>query len=1002
MNLSRVEEAALSCVCRDAGAADGPPRNPPGLPALRYRVGVHATFLRRMLHALSLHKIREPKGETGSPPVPAYREKRPLAGLTARTPDDPAIAFLDACATVADVLTFYQERIANEGYLGTATERRSVLQLARAIGYELSPGVAAQAYLAFTVEDAKGAPGISLLEKGMQVQSVPPQGKSPQVFETSAEFTARAEWNLLRPRLTRPAELAVLGDGADLRLCLIGPSETFPLDTDGLVRHVEQQNLHRLDAAEAAGTSVDAVDVKRVWFADDAAPALAKGNLLLFAGKNDGQTKTLVLRIAGLAPDPDNKRIGVDLEPLPRPTAPQAEPRGLTKMPYLSRLAGAFASVRLARMQFNRANLESTVLFRTWRERDLQALIGIQGWRRTSLARAANTKPAEPPVSLESGAFAFREKLGFFGHNAPKWKSVPNSSPPLRDDPYPQGWDKGDSPPSGPALPRSRLIWTDSQGVANTDAGGPHVFLERPVQGLVRKSWILVTSPDQEPEVYGVGDAREMSRADYGLNGRAMGVRLLDRGGNPIPDNPTEPPFQFRTASANVASERLKLAELPIESPVGPGATSIELDRMVLGLQAGQPIVLSGELHDTAGVENSEIAFLSDIVHEGGRTTLVLRDGLERGYVRDKLRINANVVHATHGETVRELLGGGDAAIANQRFALKKPPLTYVSVPTPRGSKSTLELRVNGVLWQEVPSLFELEPEDEGYVVRLDDAGRVAVTFGDGARGARLPTGAANVTAQYRSGIGPDGEVEAGSLTLLLTRPLGLREVTNPVDAGGAEGPERLDQARQNAPLTVLTFDRVVSLRDYEDFARTFPGIGKAQADALWLRGRRVLHLTVTTATGKVPSSDLLAKLSTAIEAASDLSQHVVVQAFAQRYFTCAARILVDRRFVAADVLAAAEQRIKDAFSFDARSLGQPVIPEEVSALLHEVAGVVAVDLDSLLPYTEDGSAAGAAAAGRPAAIPASRAYVNEQTGAIEPAELLLVNPVGIDLSLMT
>ena len=56
---------------------------------------------------------------------------RPLAALTTRAPDDPAIALLDAWATVADVLTFYQERIANEGFLRTATERRSVLELAR-------------------------------------------------------------------------------------------------------------------------------------------------------------------------------------------------------------------------------------------------------------------------------------------------------------------------------------------------------------------------------------------------------------------------------------------------------------------------------------------------------------------------------------------------------------------------------------------------------------------------------------------------------------------------------------------------------------------------------------------------------------------------------------------------------------------------------------------------------------------------------------------------------
>ena len=57
------------------------------------------------------------------------------------------------------MLTFYQERIANEGYLRTAAERRSVLELARAIGYELNPGVAAGTFLAFSVETAPGAPG---------------------------------------------------------------------------------------------------------------------------------------------------------------------------------------------------------------------------------------------------------------------------------------------------------------------------------------------------------------------------------------------------------------------------------------------------------------------------------------------------------------------------------------------------------------------------------------------------------------------------------------------------------------------------------------------------------------------------------------------------------------------------------------------------------------------------------------------------------------------------
>ena len=66
--------------------------------------------------------------------------------------DDPSIALLDAWAVVTDTVAFYSERIANEGFLRTATQRRSVRELARTLGYELRPGVAAQVDLVFTVE----------------------------------------------------------------------------------------------------------------------------------------------------------------------------------------------------------------------------------------------------------------------------------------------------------------------------------------------------------------------------------------------------------------------------------------------------------------------------------------------------------------------------------------------------------------------------------------------------------------------------------------------------------------------------------------------------------------------------------------------------------------------------------------------------------------------------------------------------------------------------------
>ena len=54
-----------------------------------------------------------------------------------------------------------------------------MLELARAIGYELSPGVAAGTDLAFTLETAPGAPeSVTVVGTGIKVQSVPGPGRA--------------------------------------------------------------------------------------------------------------------------------------------------------------------------------------------------------------------------------------------------------------------------------------------------------------------------------------------------------------------------------------------------------------------------------------------------------------------------------------------------------------------------------------------------------------------------------------------------------------------------------------------------------------------------------------------------------------------------------------------------------------------------------------------------------------------------------------------------------
>jgi predicted phage baseplate assembly protein len=476
-----------------------------------------------------------------------------------------------------------------------------------------------------------------------------------------------------------------------------------------------------------------------------------------------------------------------------------------------------------------------------------------------------------------------------------------------------------------------------------------------------------------------------------------MGLTLATDSGTALTTKPATP-FPFRSTTAYVASKKLTLADLPIDTAINAGDTSIELDTMVLGLSIGQPIALTGERSDLPGVDAAEVAVLADIIHASGRSTLVLKQGLAYSYSRSSLKISANVVHATHGETVNEVLGNGDASVPNQTFVLKKPPTTFISAPTASGVTNTLEVRVNGVLWDELPSLYGAAPGDDVYTTRIDDDAKMSVIFGDGVQGARLPTGSVNVAAHYRSGIGPDGEVDAGSLTMLRAMPLGLRSVTNSIAASGAEGPEKLADARRNAPLTLLTFDRVVSLPDYENYARAYPGIGKAHGDVLWINGESRVYLTLAGATGGLPGSDVLDNLRQSIAGASDPSQRFIAAAYAQRYFSLAASIVVNPRYRFDDVQANVSSALLTAFGFDARDLGQSVTAAEIVALIHTVPGVVAVDITELLPYTGDPPPANTALD----AVPAFGARYDATSATALPADLLLINPAGFTLTEMT
>ncbi|HYP26684.1 MAG TPA: putative baseplate assembly protein [Blastocatellia bacterium] len=132
-----------------------------------------------------------------------------------RNPSDMGVALVEAVAYVADHLSYYQDAVASESYLGTARQRVSVRRHARLLDYRMHDGSNARAWVCFEVEGGSdglllqaGTPLLtrgSLEDEDVMVDPSKLEGileaaldEKPLVFETLHPVTLRSAHNEIR------------------------------------------------------------------------------------------------------------------------------------------------------------------------------------------------------------------------------------------------------------------------------------------------------------------------------------------------------------------------------------------------------------------------------------------------------------------------------------------------------------------------------------------------------------------------------------------------------------------------------------------------------------------------------------------------------------------------------------------------------------------------------------------------------------------------------------
>lgn len=927
-----------------------------------------------------------------------------LPDLKTREEDDPTIALLDVCAVTLDVLSFYQQQFNTECYLNTATELFSVRELARSINYELNPGVAAQVYLAFQIDANANNTGVAFIPAGTQIQSTPQQGKLPQSFETSLDLTAYAAWNQITPyqpqvtlyqnihQSTVNVWLSGISTGlvAGDVLLLIGKVnqtstqaayslivQTLVVDIPNNRTQVTWQENWATDPSSGASkdlsgnhvvlNSTDTLTNPQLWvfnqqtgsFGNNAplVSSFPTSSYYMQPGRNDWDAKSQIPSGTGIIPtvwkNSQAAYFGANNTFVPKIYLSQS----------ISDIApGGFVLLSVENSSANASYPYQKLYVLQTSEEVSCADFGLSGQ-----VTFITLNDMQGNSASNDANFLFRS-TAIYLQNKPL-------------DLYTEVIDD-----------ESFVLSSDNQNgipLANTLSPSLQTGQKVVISHLPETLSETITWDGNSPETIPLNDSN-----------------------NKFIFTLTSPPkFTYQPDTTTISSDAIKTpvnVTLDLSDSTQPKFFVISPVNPIPASSGDTPLTLTGDLlqqsemftiGDISFIDTTEQANTSGTSAIPGRITIYPENPLVNRYYPRTTLIYGNVVAATHGATVSQVLGSGDATQSNQTLNLQKLPLTYLpssltntAIP---GIASTLTVMVNEVIWDETPSLYGLTPNSKNYVLTQEDNGQVNITFGDGLQGARLPTGQENITATYRQGIGTIGNVPGNSLILLQTRPQGVLSVTNPAAAAGGVDPESLDSAYQNAPSGVLTLNRLVSQTDFENYASTQTSVGKSRADFLsQAHGQPVLFMTLSAPNGAAMSQDDIQTLLCSISQISNLGQNIIADTYESLEFNVAAKLTVDSHYQSSLVLDQVRQTLLNRYGFNQQKLAQPVIAGDLIETIRKVPGVLAVDLDAFYYSTQP--------IDRKDILDAEPARLGSDNASISPAQLLTINPninTGISLT---
>jgi hypothetical protein len=801
----------------------------------------------------------------------AINEALPLASLTTRASDDPAIALIDAFAGSLHIVAWNAAQLADDATLARSQDPQALADLAALTGYQPRPALSATTMLSFTLDQFPGSPAQVTIPKGNRVASLPTPPAIPGTpampisFETDADLIAQPGWSSLAPVI--PTSRQTIDTTSPLTISVPGISFA------GRVGDI---------AMLAMDTPLTLVTEDRSW-----------GTVVQKAANR----QKLALRAQYIA-----NRGGAGAPDIPPPKIPPPEPVSVTE----KWVAGPILAVTI----FDKASpqrVDVTILTSAVSGPDaLDADLGMVILLGTRSASFGANAPDPQMLAAAVDATLAEDKI-----------QVTDPAPPTE-------W------PALVMLPPGQTgSVVDIDGSRPEAIPGRMLYFGSPTVSLAAR----------------IDSSADMSRAGFGLSGKV--TRTAFEG---FTLDGTNFNAAVRETAIYIETARVALLQTPDDVSLPDPATPDQITvASAVSLPVARQVLLAGTAIDPISglpVTASETAVIRACMPatDGTATaSLTFTAPLANLYQGSSLTIYGNVVSASQGESSAsgaELLGSGDASVLNPRYSLSRAPVTQLPAQGVTGYAPELVVTVDGRQYQALPNLCNVPASTRAYMVEMGRDGKNAVRFAG-----RLPTAANSVKALYRAGAGSAGNLAAGTIITALAPVPGVRAVTNPIPADGGSDAETPDTIRSSVPAKLGTFDRVVSLTDYQAYAAAYPGVGKALASDLSIGMRRIVLLTIASTSLAQPGTALIAALTTAIQALSAPGRSVAVQGFAQVTPILTIAYASDPAFARPDIETAIRAALAATFGRATMAFAQGIAQSQVIACVQGIAGVIGVTL---------------------------------------------------------